>query len=232
MKRFVIKIGILLTLCMSFSQIRGQNDLINEYLMRSGEFATLYSGRLRTDYNKNFYDNNPFYLPEYAEADIVYDGIEYPRQRVMLDLYTETAIVMSPESFGIVLEPEKTESVTFRASGVRFVLSEPPPDSKLNKGLFRLMYDGDGGSLLCKEKYSVIRTGNKDHFYVRKAYYYRMDGKYYQVKNGGSFRKLFPQHRQLIFQYCDKEKLNFKNERSESSLIRLAEYCGQLKNIK
>ncbi|MDR1813860.1 MAG: hypothetical protein LBR18_03310 [Tannerella sp.] len=210
------------------SAVAQNSDLYRDYVVRTGENAAIFSGQIKADYNRFFYDNTPYYLPDFADAYVVYNGNPYPAQKILLDLYSEQAIIMSPQrSFGILLDSEKTDTVKFTTNNATFVWLKPPTGSGLNKGFYRLMLQGDEISLFCKDKYLISKMDLLEHFYLKQTYYVLKDGTFCPVKNKRSFRKLFPKYKKLINQFSKKSKLNFV-ERREDSLIKIADYCDEL----
>jgi hypothetical protein len=216
-------LSIVSTLVFCFSSY-AQNAVYKDYLARTGEYSGIYSGQVRVNYNRFYYYNMPYYYPDYTDADVVYNGNMYAGQRVLLDLYREQAIILSPEKkIGVVLDAEKTDSIRFR--NAVFIWMNPLQESGLKKGYFRLIHSGMQIRLLCKEKYFVDVV--KPYFYLTKNYYICLNNQFYPVKNKKSFIQLFPEYKKLINRYDKQVKTNFKKN-TDISMLQLAAYCEEL----
>jgi hypothetical protein len=222
-KAYVLGLLIMASCSLSFAQ----DDAVAEYLEKSGEFAGLFNGQIKTDYNQRLYDNNPYYKgSDFAAADIIYKGISFPGQKVLLDLFEEQLILLSPQKhYGMILDSEKVEKVLFKDE--TFIWLSPPDKSGIAEGFYSLLTDGKHTKLLFKEKFTLDRTKPILHFYSNIRHYLFLNGRYHSVKNKKSFTKLFPQYKKQINIFVKKQNLDFGNH-PRQSLIQLADYCEAL----
>jgi len=220
------KIILCITSTIVCYMLQAQTAEYKDYTVQTGEFAGIYSGQIKADYNRLFYENTPYYYPDFTKADVVYKGNLYAGQQILLDLFREQAIIMTPEKyFGIVMDSENTDTIRFQYA--TFVWLRPGDESNLHNGFYRVIYDGLQIKILCKIKYSISNTELLKQFNITKRYYLWRSDKYYAVKNKRSFIKLFPEYKKMINQYNKRVRTDFKNE-ADRSMSQLAAYCEDL----
>ncbi|GHV70691.1 hypothetical protein FACS189420_2860 [Bacteroidia bacterium] len=201
-----------------------QNTVVSDYLTRTGEYAGIYNGQIKTSYNPSFYDNNPFHKsPDFADAEIVYKGLSYPGQKAVLDLYEEQLILLSPQKhYGIIVDPGKVDKVFFKDE--TFIWLDK---SNISKGFYRLLSEEKQLKLVFKERFILNTTKILRHFDRETRYYLYYKERYYTVKNKKSFTNLFPQYKKQINAFAKEQKLDFKNN-ADRCLTLLADYCDTL----
>jgi hypothetical protein len=215
------------TFIISCSTAFAQNATIDEYLASVGEYAGIYNGQVKSDYNPKLYENNPYHISsEFTDADIIYKGLSFPGQKVLLDLYEEQLILLSPQKhYGIIAESEKVEKIVFKNE--TFIWLNPSEKSGLSEGFYLLLSDGKQIKLFCKEKFFLDRTNLRLQFKKKLQRYACLNGQYYSVKDKKSFINLFPQHKKQINLFAKGHKLDFKRN-ADKSLTLLAIYCEEL----
>ena len=114
-----------------------------------------------------------------------------------------------------------------------FIFLNPSKESGIKSGYYMQLSEGEKTKLFCKIDYSTREKQTANTFGIitifdRKVRYYLLyNNQYYNMKNAGSFSKIFPQYKKQINQYAKDRKLNFRNN-TELSLYYLAEYCEEL----
>jgi hypothetical protein len=201
-----------------------QNAVIADYLATTGEYAGIYNGQIKTNYNPSFYDNNPYHKSaDFLDAEVIYSGLLYPGQKALLDLYEEQLILLSPQRhYGIIVDPGKVDKVLFEDETFIWLNK-----SNISQGFYTLLSDGKQLRLLFKERFTINTTKLLRHFDRITHHYLSYQGHYYTVKNKNSFLKLFPQYKKQINLFAKEHKLDFKRN-ADQSLTLLTNYCEEL----
>jgi hypothetical protein len=108
-----------------------------------------------------------------------------------------------------------------------FLWLTPPKGAGLKAGYYIQLFESGQIQLFCKESYSIQQRQLIDYFDHNIRYYLFYNNRYYQVKNQGSFSKLFPQYKKQINQFVKTNGLNFKVN-ADASFTALAGYCEEL----
>lgn len=208
--------------------VYAQNSVVEYYLEDAKGYAAIYRGEMEYFYNSNIYDNQPYYISsEFVDAVVVYNKREYHNQRVRLDTYTDNFLILSPDGYSIVLDRKKVEKVTYHSREI--IRYNPPANSGLKEGYYLSLFSGNQLSLLGKERAMKRILPSKVEFTFDRStrYYLIRNGQHYQVKNRGSFTKLFPEFKKQIKKFSKDNQLNFRENR-EYSLAALGRYCNEL----
>jgi len=211
--------------------VHAQDDPVINYLKQAGDYTDLYNGKMEAVYNITQYKSFPYYVSsDYTDATIVYRNNPYPNQRVRLDLYKEQLILLPAEKqFGIIAGFENVEKVyMYNKIIVKLI---PPKGSGLKQGYYIQLFDKGKIKLYCKEYFIFEqKIENREMIYRFERnvrHYLSYNDRYYQVKNKGSFSKIFPQFKKQINKFAKDNKLDTKQNLDES-LTALAGYCEEL----
>ncbi len=212
-----------------FSSGKAQDKTIDHYLKNTGDYAGIFNGKIESGYNSNMYTDFPYYgNNDFTDGVLLYNDCNYPDVKLRLDLYKEQLIVLSPQKrYGIIIDPENVERINLHNQV--FLWLSPPQNSGLKNGYYRLMFEGKQLKLLCKEKYFIQKGTSNIHFDLRTKHYIQSGENYHQVKDKGSFTKLFPMYKKQINQFAKDKKLNFRKNK-DFSLNTLSSYCEELIN--
>lgn len=209
----------------------GQNELIDQYLKETGDYAHIYSGELEANYNPFLFENNPYYgFQEYDPGEVIYRGNLYTNQHLRWDLYKKNLVVLTPQShLGVILNARHVSE--FRMHGRTFVHFTPPKDSGLKQGYYAQLFKGEKLLLLGYHTVNLESVTGKieKRFAFINRYYILMNGTSYLVRNTKSFTKLFPEYKKQIKRYVKDNSLSFSKDR-ENSLIQLAQYMEEIIN--
>ena len=210
---------------------------IDDYLKKAGYYSDIYSGKTELPYSPRQYDNFPYYnKSDFTEGEIIYKKNNYSKQQIRLDLYQEQLVVLVPEKqYRVIVNPEGVERVSL--FGKTFVWQAFPPKGKLKTGYYLMLFESDDLKLFYKESFVPEKTEKYDSFsdrrrvYIsfdcKKQYYIWYNNQYYPAKNKSSFTKLFPQYKKQIDGFVKENKLDFRDNQS-NSLTLLIRYCKEL----
>jgi len=220
-----------LFLCAAFfccMPIGAQDVPAVNYLQQVGDYAEIYNGKLEETYNVLKYENLPYYKDNsFTDASVVYKNKFYPNQKARIDLFREQLILLMPEKrYGVILSSQNLQEATIHNK--TFVWLNPASDSGLKQGYYIRLFEDKTLKLFCKESYGIQQNQVTYYFERKIRYHLFYNGRYYQVKNKGSYTKLFPKLKKQINQFAKNHKLNFKNDAADNSLSLLTGYCEEL----
>ena len=209
------------------TDINAQDASAINYLQEVGDYAFIFNGRIEPVYSSYTYENLPYYInSDFTEASVVYKNIYYPNQKARLDLFKEQLIILPTEKrFGIVLNSQNVNKVFIH--GRTFIFLNTAKDNGMKKGFYIQLLEENKIQLICKENFNIRQKLITYVFDRKVTFFLRYNGRYYTVKNKGSFSKIFPQYKKQINQYVKDNKLNFR-QNTEASLTSLAVYCEKL----
>jgi len=225
---FLFLFGLIL---FSYSPVHAQNSEAADYLKSAGYHARIYNGQIEAGYNRQLYENFPYYInDEFVDGEIFYKKNKYPNQKVRIDLFLETLIVLVPENFyKVVVNSQDIEKVILYDK--TFLWLDPGPKSGIKAGFYISLHDGSKLKLLRKERYDPFQKVQDgkilNYFDHSLRYYVCIDNQYYTVKNTKSFVNLFPQYKKEINNFAKDHKLQFGKEK-DYSLSLLADFCEKL----
>jgi hypothetical protein len=210
-----------------FSGIPSDND-IREYLSEAKEYATLFSGKTETPYDRQFVNHPYFESSGYLSGTLCYNRVIYKDVMMRFDLFRNELTVFLPgRPFFIVLNNEKFEYAILNGSTI--VLSDSEKDSK--KKFLVLLHNG---------RYPVVRKYNMtitedviglsitSSFRIQQQYAIYVNGISRVVKNKNSVVKLFPDKRKELNEFAKQHKLSFNNQSVEQSIVALVGYYENL----
>lgn len=213
-------------------RLGGINALMEQYLKEAQEKAQIYYGKEPLPYSPHI-KNHPYLMAGVFNGGLLsYDGIQYPNVNILLDLYRDQLLVLSPYNYSyIILQPGEVNFADMY--GYRIIYFRPdglkgcPPE-----GYYQLLYDG---------KYTVLEKQACSLFETRKGevtegtfnrstkYYILKDGVYHTVKSKGSVLNVFKSHKKELNQYSKQQRLNFRKETEKAivSMVKQFETLNQ-----
>ena len=200
--------------------------MLSAYLSAAGDHASLYQGSIEPQFLQNAWVTHPYWEDtEFRPGSICYDGILYPSVQLRYNIYDNRLAVVSPDS-RINITPEPDKVAYFVIDGFRY---EP-----LDGRYVRVASDGQNAQLLhmrIKERrgdeiidmhaYHSLQTS--DTYYLRLA-----DGSCHAVSNLKSLCKAVPQFKHELQDFARANKLRFKGEKREPSLVQCVRFLEQL----
>ena len=187
--------------------------------------SLLYNGKSPKKYEDDILDLVPFYLPDWEDGTVYYDGELYEAVPLMYDLVSDKVIVSQARSYSeIELISSKVERFTIRDNF--FVHLRTPG---LEDGFYQLLYDG-GTKLFVRRKKIIednIAAGKVVHeVSAVDRYFIYKEGNYTPVKKLSSVLNVLADKAKELKSYSKKNRLDFRNKK-ESSLMLLVRHYDQ-----
>lgn len=224
MKRY-----LLCVLCLTaiFSTCRAQEEETNDYLRNAGAWAVICSGKEETNYVR--VREHPYLdTQQYREGTVWFDGRMYPKQQMRLNVHMDELVLLVADSHaGIVLAPERVDSVSF-STFVVFYNAPPQTQTRLpDRGYYVRLYNGMY-AVWKRQTKLIERVTNgmniEQIFTPRTRFYVYKDGQYQSVGSKRSLLKLFAPKKKELNLYIRQQQLNFKNNPDEAIVRTVAYY--------
>lgn len=205
----------------SFTGIPADN-VIHNYLTEVQTYATLYSGKTETPYDKR-YENHPYFETfTYQAGTLGYNHVVYTDILMRFDLYRNELTVVAPgRPVPVILNNDKFDYAILNGSTIIQAGNENNA-----KGKFLVLLRN--GTYPVARQYN-IRTEEETSnltiihsFRIQVKYLIYKNGVPYTVKNKNSVLKLFPDKRKELNMFAKQHRLNF-NSQIEQCIIALVD---------
>jgi hypothetical protein len=186
----------------------------------------LYNGSAYTEYISQR-DENPYFIDEWLDGTVTYDGEYYTNVPVLYDITTDRVIIDNAFSIKkVMLVNEKVSAFTIQDH--RFVHLR---NMELPEGHYEITYDGAIKVYVHHRKslqsrvvdYSII-----NEFEEKKLYYIYKDATWFPVKGKGSVLKVLEGKKKELKKFIRDNRLQFRNDRARD-ISRVAQFYDQLK---
>jgi hypothetical protein len=237
-QRIISRPYILLYIILSGGLLQAQENhpspdsLIQAYFSRTGSYASIYTGKTSTPYDKRF-ENHPYFVTDkFTQGTLSYNHVIYKDILMRLDLYRNELDIYFPGTiYQIALEKEKVDYALLHDATI--VTSIGANYSK-NEYLV-LLYDGmypviKKYTLKVREEINSYNEGLERSFNLNIQYDIYIDDTSYPIKNKKTVLKLFPDRRKELNDFARQNKLNFKKQ-AEQSMIALVKHYEYLQRI-
>lgn len=198
---------------------------------RGSENLAIYSGVHFPMAAQTILDHQHYKQFVWLKSDIVMGDQQYHGIDVIYNTYRDLLIIRNPKisnSLNQKILPDQTNIVSFTIEKEKFIRLDadhaPPP----GEGFYHVTFEGDTLQLLVKRyKYQNI-NGRMIEYKERATIFIKHQGGFTKFTGLKSVTNLFPEHKSAIKKYT-KTNLGGWSKKNESVLIRLIQYCDQLK---
>jgi len=254
-----MKMIILSLLFLLFSNLHSQvspddtpiadNISVSKYLDYTKDLSNLYYGKSHTPFLRGLMVGSytPYLLPSgititpdnnstiprltdyYSEGKLIYNGVVYPKETMLLDLYRNDLIVFSPGNFNIIIDPEKVEMAELQGYHIFYLKPNNFKDCP-SKGYYLLLDDNDYCSLIKKDTYNFVKQTTPEATLIRNIKYYILkDEVYHQVSGKSSVLKVFDDKRKELDNFIKENNLEFNSTMKEYSMKLIVKQYEKLK---
>jgi hypothetical protein len=196
----------------------------NTFLYVGSSYVAPYSG----------IKGHQFFIDDYWEqGDIVYDKVNFDSIYIKYDVYKDILII---ENFGLNGLPSHMKLygpkvTSFRLHGYNFIRLQDDTQSNMKEGYYNILYDGTSIQAFAKRKKDLVTSNEintiKEMFVEKDRFYIKKDGKFYQVKNNRSIKKVLGDRKKEVQTYIKSNNIYFKWD-PDGQLIEVAKYYDSL----
>ena len=200
-------------------------DAILSYISETKEYAALFNGKIETPYDRQFINHPYLETDQYIQGTLCYNEVVYHDILMRLDLNRDELAVFSPDKhYRIVLEIEKFNYAVL--NGFTIITST----NESNTGTKYMLLLKDGIYPLVKQfkftvKEEIQHLTLKRYFRFQEQYFITVDGIIYPVKNKKAILKLFPDRKKELNDFAKQQKLSFRAQQFEQSMVALVKQC-------
>ncbi len=174
--------------------------------------AQLYHGG-KYDVEQKHADGSPFYLSDIMRTgSVTYQGTWYGPLKLYYDLTTDELVLSNYLHDDIVtLSSDKIDS--FSVGSHVFVNFRNKENGLPKKGFYEVLYAGDPGVYVRREKKFYFGTGYQVNRYAEfNSYFIRNNGVFYKVEGKSDMLEVFNDQRDAMKSYIHSSKPDFKSK--------------------
>lgn len=202
-----------------------KKNAVSVYNKSISEQSGLFNGKAYVEYQQQA-DENPYFVDEWIDGTIVYDGEQYEDVPLLYDLSKDMVITDHKYSTTkIQLTTEKIDQFTLDKH-----LFVQLKNQKIAIGFYELAYNGDSKVYIRRQKTLQSRTARNSierYFLEKTSIYIKKEGVYYSVKSKGSVLKVFDDRKSELKKFIREHHLQFDSNRAKS-IGQIAEFYDQL----
>lgn len=203
-------------------------DMVKSYLEVAGDHAALYRGRMLGQ-SYIGWNSHPYWGDgQFMEGSVRFRGIVYPHVLLRYNLFEQLLEVQTPDR-KLVVQPDQKQIEHFEMDGRHF---EPREN-----GFAAIDYAGRDFTL--ETRYRKFRVKDDlDAKYAQKVmaqkhkYFIHSAEGEAEVSSYKSLRKLFPAYRKELDRLKSEQKLSFKSEARQQSLVACAKRVDELSLVQ
>lgn len=216
----------------------GQGDEATEreamaaFLAEAGNQAAIYNGPRESQYLFRL-DGHPYLrTEEFREGEIRFDGRLYPNVRLRLNTHLDELVILSPDRrMMTVVPPDRMEEARVDTLLVRYLAPRGKDDAALAEGYYVRLTSG--ACPLWKRARKSLQERAEDmqlihYFQERVDYYVERDGRFLPANSRRALLRALSDRRDALSQFIKREKLSFRGDNRERSLVRVALYYESL----
>ncbi len=197
--------------------------------------AALYNGPEYKEYYHTIQQGHPFFASvDFVSGVIMYDNIRYENVPLKFDLVKNEILTKDPSGiFSVGLFHDKIAFFTIHGhTHIRIV--EDDSKRSLPTGFYDLLYNGHTASLLKKE-YKTLQSkvtqieGLWNYIEYKNDFFVRKGNEYYHVDTQRGLLNALKDKKPELQQYIRSNRLKFKKDEVEKSLLSIVAYYNTLK---
>lgn len=201
----------------------------NLYRSFIGEYSPVYTGLQYVNYNNNMIGHQFFFSDEPTNSTLIYDGIRYDDFPLMYDIRMDELVVIHDSTdFHSVLVKEKVEA--FQIFDYYFINLSEAPDSKNDKGIYNLVYNGDLKVWIKRKKFInryIKAESYIQEFAIADIFLVEVNDVYHTISNKGSLLSLFGKKKREVKRYLKDQKASFRKDK-ETTIVTAVSYFDTL----
>jgi len=236
-------VATLLLLCQEPARAQADNPALasarqhlqQQYAEAFPGLPQLYSGPEYADYTRRYHARigHQFYgAPEPQAGSVDYNGYHYTNLRLAYDVVRDQLLLPQPSS-PLLLQLVDERVNGFRLGDHRFVrlVADSASADVLTTGYYEVLVDSACQVLARRSKrmQQKIVDGSIDvKFTPADKLLVKKGGRYYAVTKKSAALRLFADRSKEMQQYAQAQRLSFKKDRLEASVVQLARYYNRL----
>ncbi len=205
------------------------NNLSERYTNAIGDEKHVFNGKEYLSSDKYYLKEHQFHKSdEEQEGEVYYEGYLFTKVPLLYDVVVDQIVVSEPNgSLQFKLANEKV--AYFKVHGHTFIrlAADTLGQSIIRTGFYDLLLDGKAKVIAKRVKRSTEQPtirGMEGEFLIEDKFFIRANNTYYPVSTKRSVLQVFPENKKELQKYIRSQRLKFKPESREASIIKLAQY--------
>jgi hypothetical protein len=197
--------------------------------------TALYNGREYLEYYHTLHEGHPFFAgTQFGNGAVMYDNVLYKDVSLKYDLVKNEVLIKEPSGiFSLILFHDKIGY--FTVHGTTFIrIVNDSTENAVPTGIYQVLYNGPNATLLKKEKKTIQSNvsqleGVKNYIESSIDYYVQTADGYHPVSSQKSILRVLADKKNELQAYIRKNKLKFRKDATEGSLLSTVTYYNSLK---
>jgi hypothetical protein len=198
-------------------------SVVATYRTATEDHSNLYNGAEYIGYERGIVGHQYFLQDNFANGDIFYGNTLYTNVPLLYDIVRDEIVInLYKRDFRIKLLNEKIDHFTI--GNKRFERIDPG-------GFFEVLYKGKATALAKRVKRIInsLNTEEPSRFITLDKLFVFTNNNYFPVDDRSSLLKAFADKKNLVRQFVESKKFNFKKD-LESAIIQTTAYYSSLNN--
>lgn len=216
-------------------RVAAVNNAIQVYHRYVGYSTALYNGREYLEYYHTLHEGHPFFAAtQFGDGVIMYDNVLYEKVSLKYDLVRNEVLIREPSGiFSVTLHLDKIAYFTVHGGTFARIINTGG-ENAVATGLYQVLYNGAAATLLKKEKKTIQSNvsqleGVKNYIESSIDYYIQTADGYHPVSTQRSVMKVLSDKKNELQAFIRKNKLKFRKDDTERSLLGTVTYYNSLK---
>ena len=207
--------------------------LNQKYINSTDSEIQIYNGKEYINYDKYYLKGHPFFKSsEEQEGAVFYEDNLFTKISLLYDVVLDQIIISEPNGFlQFKLENQKVNYFKLHEHLFIHLNTDSVSNSSLRPGFYNLLSNGKTKVMARRTKRIVedaTPRGMEGEFLSEDKFFIRKNNQYYPVSNKKTILKVFNDSKKELQKYSRNQRLIFKKENRESSLIKLVQYYDML----
>ncbi len=208
-------------------------NLTERYNQALEEEKHIFNGKEYISQDKYFLKGHPFFIAsEEQEGDVYYDNFLYTNVPLLYDVMVDQ-IVLSAPAGSLLFKLENQKVAYFKVHGHTFIrlTTNSMAQAAIRTGFYDVLFDGKTKALAKRIKEPVediTDRGMEGSFLVKDKFFIFKNERYFPVSTKKSVLKVFAENKKILQKFIRSQRLNFKKENREASLVKLVQYYNTL----
>ena len=209
------------------------NKLNQQYLNSVDNNGHIYNGKEYLSHDKYYLKGHQFFkFSEEEEGEVYYEDYLFTRVPLLYDAVLDQVIISEPNG-SLLFKLENQKVSYFRVHDHLFIHlnTDSLSGSSMRPGFYDLLANGKTQVLAkrIKRMYEdATPRGMEGEFTIEDKFFVRKNNQYYPVSNKKTILKVFNDNRKELQKYSRNQRLKFKKEIREASLVKLVQYYNTL----
>jgi len=197
----------------------------------------IFNGKEYISPDKYYLKGHPFFQSsEEQDGDVYYDNFLYTNIPLLYDVTLDQIVLPAPAG-SLLFKLENQKVASFKVHGHTFIrlVTDSVAQSAIRTGFYDVLVDGKTKALAKRIKEpaeDITERGMEGSFLVKDKFFVFKNERYFPVSTKKSLLKIFAENKKELQKFIRSQRLSFKKENREASLVKLVQYYNNLSSAE